>query len=73
MDTKTVIQSEVSQKEKNEYCKSMHKYMGNLKNGIDDLICKPETETCRTNAWIPRQGGMNRKIDIDTHTLLILK
>ena len=44
-----------------------------LKNGIDDLICKPETETCRTNAWIPRQGGMNRKIDIDTHTLLILK
>ena len=29
------------------------------KNGIDDLICKPKTETWRTNAWIPRQGGIN--------------
>ena len=30
MDTQLVIQSEVSQKEKNEYCKLMHKYVGNL-------------------------------------------
>ena len=31
MDTEIVIQSEVSQKEKNGCCKSVHKYMGNLK------------------------------------------
>ena len=30
-----------------------------FKNGIDDLLCEPETEAWRTNAQIPRQGGMN--------------
>ena len=37
MDTKIVMQSEASQKEKNEYCKLMHTYMGNLKNGISSV------------------------------------
>ena len=31
----------------------MHIYVI-LINGIDDIICKAETETQRTNAWIPR-------------------
>ena len=44
--------------------------------GIDDPIYKAETETqtLRTNVWIPRgkRGGMNWGIGIDTYTLLIL-
>ena len=38
MDLENVIQSEVSQKEKNKYCILIHIY-GICKNGIDDLIC----------------------------------
>ena len=44
MDLETVIQSEVSQKEKNKYCILMH-ICGIQKDGIDDLICKAEIET----------------------------
>ena len=44
MDLETVIQSEVSQKEKNKYCILMHIY-GILKNGTDELVCKAEIET----------------------------
>ena len=44
MDLESVIQSEVSQKEKHKYCILMH-ICGIEKNGIDDLICKPEIET----------------------------
>ena len=39
IDLETVIQSEVSQKEKNKYCKLTH-ICGIYKNGIDGLICK---------------------------------
>ena len=38
MDLENVIQSEVSQKEKNKYCILIHIY-GIWKIGIDDLIC----------------------------------
>ena len=44
MDLESVIQSEVSQKEKNKYCMLTHIY-GIWKNGMDDLICKAEIET----------------------------
>ena len=44
MDLESVIQSEVSQKEKNKYCTLTH-ICGILKNGIDDLTCKAEIET----------------------------
>ena len=44
IDLETVIQSEISQKEKNKYCILTH-ICGILKNGIDDLICKAEIET----------------------------
>ena len=48
------------------------------KNGIDNLICKVETETqiWRTNIWITRwgrEGGMNWDIGIDIYTLLMNK
>ena len=55
MNLETVIQSEVSQKEKNKYHILMH-ICGIWKNGISDLICKTEIETQmqRTNVWTPR-------------------
>ena len=63
MNLKDVIQSEVSQKEKNEHHVSMHVYRI-YKNGLDDLICKTEIETQiqRTNVWKPRQKGEGEKI-----------
>ena len=41
MDLETVIQSEVSQKEKNKYRILTHIY-GIYKNDIDELVCKAE-------------------------------
>ena len=59
MDLETVIQSEVSQKEKNKYCILSH-ICGIQKNGIDDLNCQAEIETQmqRTNVWTPRGKGV---------------
>ena len=60
MDLETVIQSEVSQKEKNKYCMLMH-ICGTSKNGTDELVCRVEIETQmqRTNVWMPsgESGG----------------
>ena len=44
MDLETVIQSGVSQKEKNKYCILTH-ICGTLKNGTDELVCRAEIET----------------------------
>ena len=44
MDLETVIESEVSQKEKNKYCTLAH-ICGILKNGTDELVCKAKIET----------------------------
>ena len=41
MNLKPVIQSEVSQKEKNYY---INAYMWNLENGIDEAICRDRME-----------------------------
>ena len=56
MDLETVIQNEVSQKEKNKYCIVVHK-CGIKKNGINYLICKAEIETQiqRTKVWTPSE------------------
>ena len=60
MDLKTVIQSEVSQKEKNKYRILMH-ICGIQKSGTDELVWKAEMETQmqRTNIWTPQgeSGG----------------
>ena len=55
MDLETVIQSDVSQKEKNKYHILTH-ILGIYKNGTDELVCKAEIETQmqRTNVWTPR-------------------
>ena len=44
MDLETVIQSEVSQKEKNKYC-TLTYIRGIWKNGTDEPTCKAEIET----------------------------
>ena len=77
MDLETVIQSEVSQKEKNKYRILTH-ICGIQKNGIDDLICKTEIETHVENKHMDTKWGsggwcgMNWEIWMDIYTLLIL-
>ena len=44
MNLETVIQSEVSQKEKNKYRILTH-VCGTWKNGTDELVCRAEIET----------------------------
>ena len=44
MDLDTVIQSEVSQKEKNKYRILTH-ICGTQKNGTDEPVCRAEIET----------------------------
>ena len=82
MDLETVIQSEVSQKEKNKY-RILTYICGIQKNGTDEPVCKSEIETQmqRTNVWTPRGkngqgvggGGMNWEIGIDIYTLICIK
>ena len=80
MELETVIQSEVSQKEKNKYHILTHIY-GIQKNGTDEPVCKAEVETQmqRTNVWTPRGesgrwgGVMNWEIGIDIYTLICIK
>ena len=77
MDLETVIQSEVSQKEKNKY-RIISLLCGIQKNGTDEPVCKAEIETQmqRTNVWTPGEkvrGGMNWEIGIDVYTLICIK
>ena len=82
LDLETVIQSEVSQKEKNKYRLLTH-VCGIQKNGTDEPVCKAEIETQmqRTNIWTPKGesggvgggGGMNWEIGIDIYTLICIK
>ena len=64
MDLENVIQSEVSQKEKNKY----HMILlicGIQKCGTDELIGKVEIESQmqRTNLWLPKgKGGRNGRL-----------
>ena len=57
IDPETVIQSEVSQKEKNKH-RIISLICGIQKNGTDELIGKAEIESQmqRTNLWLPRRG-----------------
>ena len=77
MDLETIIQDEVSQKEKTRYCISMH-ICGIYKSGTDEPICKAEieTQTQRTNTWTPRRerrSGMSWEIGTDMYTALGIK
>ena len=68
MNLESVIQSEVSQKDKSKYHVLMH-ICGIWGNGIDDLIRKAgtETQTQRMNVWIPWGGrvGWEELGDLD--------
>ena len=59
MNTEPIIQSEVSQKEKDKYCICMH-ICGIWKDGPDDPICRAswETQTWRTD--LRAQWGKGR-------------
>ena len=77
MDLQSVIQREVSQKEKNKYCLLTH-VGGIQKNGTDEPICKAEiqTQAQRTNVWTPRrERGWDRwgHWGVDKYILLCLK
>ena len=52
MRSESIIQSEVSQKERDKYCILAHAY-GIKKDGIDEPICGAamETQTQRTDLW----------------------
>ena len=58
IDLETVIQSEVSQKEKNKY-HMISLICGILKNDTNELVYKTETDsqTSKTNLWLPVGKG----------------
>ena len=56
MDLQSVIQREVSQKEKNKYCLLTH-VGGIQKNGTDEPICKAETEIQPQRTNMDTKGG----------------
>ena len=58
MDLETVIQSEVSQKEKNKYRILTH-ICGIQKNGTDEPVCKAEIETQMQRTNIQTTKGSN--------------
>ena len=59
VDLETVIQSEVSQKEKNKYRILTHIY-GIQKNGRDEPVCKAEIDTDVENKCMDTKGGKRR-------------
>ena len=76
MDLEIVIQSEVSQKEKNKY-RIILLICGIWKNGTDELNCKAETKSQIESNLMVTKGGrgdeMNWEIGIDIYTLLCIK
>ena len=82
MDLEIVIQSEVSQKEKNKYRILTH-VCGTQKNGTDEPVCRAEVETQMQRQTYGHQGGnavgagdvglLNWAIGIDMYTLMCIK
>ena len=60
VDLESVIQSEVTQKEKNNYCILTH-VCGIQKNGTDEPICRSgiETQTQGIDMWTWGVGGLD--------------
>ena len=63
MNLEPVIQSEVSQEEKDKYCMPMHIY-GIQKDGTDELICRSamEKQTQRTDLWTWVGAGRQERV-----------
>ena len=59
MQLEIIILSEVRQKEKDKYDIT---YMWNLKYGTNELIYKTETDSQRSDLWLPR-GERGRERD----------
>ena len=82
MDLETVIQTEVSQKEKNKYHILTH-ICGTQKNGTDEPVCRAEIETDVENKHMDTKGGkpqgdgvggvLNWAIGIDLYTVMCIK
>ena len=74
VDLETVLQNEVSQKEKNKYS-VIALICGIQKNGTDELIGKAERVTgIEDKLTVTNVGrGMNWEIGIDIYTLLYIK
>ena len=77
MNLETIIQSEVSLKEKGKY-RIILLICGIQKNGTDELICtaKIESQMQKINLQLPRGergGGMNWEIGINIYPLLNIK
>ena len=73
MELESVIQSEVSQKEKNKYCILTH-ICGIQKNGTDEPVFqgknrKADVENGRVGTVREGEGGMNCEIRFDINTL----
>ena len=74
MNIEPILQSEVSQNEKNKYHILMHIY-GMQKDGTDQSICRAavETDTLRTDLWEPLgageegEGGMHGESNMETY------
>ena len=81
-DLETVIQGEVSQKEKSTYRILTH-ICGTQKNGTDEPVCRAEVETDVENTHMDTKGGklwwggdggvLNWAIEIDMYTLICIK
>ena len=73
MDLETVIQNEVSQKEKTR-CHIILHICGIQKNGTGELICKAEierdVENELTDTQVERVGGMNQELGKDIYTIM---
>ena len=81
MDLETVIQSEVSQKEKNK-CRILMHICGSYKSHMDEPVCRAEVETHVENKRMDTKRGkwhgvgrgvMNSEIGIDIYTLICIK
>ena len=74
MDIQIVIQSKVSQTEKDKY-HLISLICGIYKKDTNELIYKLQMQ--KINLWFPgdkeRQGGINWKTEIDIYTLLYIK
>ena len=70
MNLKPIIQSEVSQKEKNNYYTLTHIY-AIKKDGTDGPICKAvmETQSERTDLRMEGEHGTNGESSMETGTL----
>ena len=76
MNLESIVQSEVSQKEKNKYCILTHIY-GILKDGTDEPICRAAMETDIENRRVDTkregEGGKNWESNTETYTLPYIK